>query len=99
MYQFTETSLFVNPVKFIQSRSISISHHTIMCTNNTRKKTKPDDTLSIFMLQAFIIDQGDLFIKNCPQHFLILRLLLFSMRKKQVRFTRQQLIDRDLFYS
>src|SRR5437868_3167687 len=99
MDQFTKTSLLVNTIKFVQAGPVTVCHHAIVCTHNTGKKSKTNDALTILMFQAFVIDQSNFFIKDRLHHLLIMRLLLFSMRKKQVSFSRQQLVNRDLLYS
>src|SRR5688572_5820107 len=68
-----------------------------MRPDNTGKKSKTDDPLSIFMFQAFIIDQGDPFVNNSLQHFLILWLFLFRVREKKISLAGQQLLNGNFF--
>jgi hypothetical protein len=91
--------LFINSVKPEKPRTASISHHAIVRPYHAGKKTKSNDALPVIMFQTFIVNQGNFFIQYCPQQFLILRLLLFGMGKKQVGFPGYQLIHRHFFYS
>src|SRR5690606_10231052 len=64
MYKFLKIFLLKNPAQLVEARSFSVSHNTVMGTHNTGKKTEADHTLTVIVLQAFIIDQRNLFSKN-----------------------------------
>ena len=66
MDKFSETSLLIHSFQIKQTGSFSVCHHAIMSTNYAGKKTKPNNTLAIFMLQAFIINHPNIFFKYCP---------------------------------
>src|SRR5213075_3513524 len=99
MNKLPQTFLLVYPIQFIQTCSVAISHHTVVCSYYTCKKTKTNDALPIVMFQAFIIDQSNFVIHDRMQEWLVLPLFLFGMRKNQVCFFGYQLLNRHFFYS
>src|SRR5690606_194768 len=70
-----------------------------MSTNHSGKKSESDDTCTIFMFQAFIIDQGDLFLKYGLKKFLIIWLFFTGMREEEIGFVGNQVLRRHFFYT
>ena len=65
MNQFPKATLFIHSFQLIQAGTLTISHHPIVGTYYTGKKTKPNDALTVIMLQAFIINESNFFIQYC----------------------------------
>src|ERR1700722_12117615 len=68
MDQFAETVLAIYSVKVIQPGAPAIGHHTIVSAHHSGEEPKSQDTLAVIMLQAFIVDQRDLFLQYRLKH-------------------------------
>jgi len=97
MDQFPEAFLLIDPVQFVQAGAESVSHNTIVGAHHSRKKAKTQDSLPVVVLQAFVIDQRDLFSENGMEHGLVVGLLLFGMGEEEVCFPGDQLFFRYFF--
>src|SRR3954454_8125374 len=82
MNQFTIITMFIYTSQNKLFCSVPVSHHSVMCTHYSRKKTKTNNTLPVLMFQTFIINQSNFFINHYMYQLLIVWLFLFSVRKK-----------------
>src|SRR6185312_17512603 len=99
MYQFVEIFFLVNPVKRKSARAVSVRHHSIVSAHYAGKKTKAYQPCTVFMLQAFIIDQRNFFLNDRLQKFLIVSLQFSCVGEKKIRLSGNKHIHRNLFYS
>src|SRR5258708_13612107 len=97
MDQFLKTLFLVYPVQLVQAGTESISHDAVVGAYYPCKKSEAQDSLSVIMLQAFVVDQGDLFIQYGMEHGLVVRLLFFGMGKEEICFSRDQFFFRNFF--
>ena len=99
MYQFPEALLFVNSSKAVLAGTLTVGHHTIVGSDYARKEAKAQDTLTVVVFEAFIIDEGDLFFQNGPEHALVVGLLFLGVGKEEISLVCQQIFFRNFFYS
>ena len=62
----------------------------IICSYYSCPASEGDDAFAMFIFQAFIIYEPDLFFKDCSKQFFIVCLLFDSMREYHVCLLRHQ---------
>ena len=70
--------------------TIPVSHHAVVCSHHAGKKAEADDALAIFVLHAFVVDQGNIFCDDGLQQLLIIGLFFAGVRKEQIGFVGDQ---------
>ena len=68
-----------------------------MCAYYAGEKSEPDDALSIFVFQAFIVDEGYFLFNDGLQQQPVMRLFLFCVREEEICFFGKQLMYRYFF--
>lgn len=97
MDQRPEILLLINTLQREASRLFSVCHDAIVRPHDAGKKTKPNDALAVFMLKTFKVDERNFSFYNGLQHFLVMGLLFSRMRKEQVGFILDQILNRYFF--
>ncbi len=95
MDEFLETVYRMHGLQAESSGSATIGHDAIVRSHNTGKKAEADDAGTVFVLKAFIIDQGDFFFGDSFSQFLIVRLQLLGMGEEEIRLSCNQLAHRN----
>src|SRR5664279_2929379 len=82
MNELAKTGLFVHPWEHILFCPVTIGHDPVMCAYDTGKKAKTQNALPVFMLHAFVVDQGGFFVQYRPEKSPVIWLHLTGMGKE-----------------
>src|SRR4029078_807147 len=77
--------------------TFAIGQHSVVCADNTRKKTESQDPLTILVFHTLIVDQRDFFIEDRTEKLPVVGLHFAGVGKEKIFLSRDKTFNCGFF--